>query len=167
MLGKAKLDDFSPWERKRTLDEARELAQISPMAPTPARADRLMRAYLLLVAVLLVPIALSYGVAPATILPKFLDITVAGTDQTQIFRALMCLYLAASTFWAIAAFNPAWQRVAVIWAIFFSFSLAIGRVISLVVDGPASRLLDLYLGLEIIGGLLGVAVLAYARKSAV
>lgn len=67
----------------------------------------------------------------------------------------MCLHLAASTFWAIAAFKPAWQRVAVIWAIFFSFSLAIGRVISLVVDGPASRLLDLYLGLEIIGGLLG------------
>ena len=73
------------------------MAQISPMAPTPARADRFMRAYLLLVAVLLLPIALSYGLAPATILPKFLNITVAGTDQTQIFRALMCLYLAAST----------------------------------------------------------------------
>ena len=76
-----------------------------------------MRAYLLLVALLLVPIALSYGVVP--ILPKFLDITVAGTDQTQIFRALMCL--AASTFWAIAAFNPPWQRVAVIWASSFRF----------------------------------------------
>ena len=100
-----------------------------------------MRAYLLLVAVLLVPIALSYGVAPAAILPKVLDITVAGTDQTQIFRALMCLYLATSTFWAIAAFNPAWQRVAVIWAIFFSFSLAIGRAISLVMRGsqPSKR----------------------------
>ena len=76
----------------------------------------------------------------------------------------MCLYLAASTFWAIAAFKPAWQRVAVIWAVFFVVSLAIGRAISLVVDGPASRLLDVYLGLEILGGLLGVAVLAYARE---
>ena len=56
------------------------------MAPTAARADRLTRAYLLLVAILLAPIALSYGVAPATILPKFLDIAVAGPDQTQIFR---------------------------------------------------------------------------------
>ena len=46
----------------------------------------------------------------------------------------------------------------------FNFSLAIGRVISLAVDGPASRLLDLYLGLEIFGGLLGLAVLAYVRK---
>lgn len=58
------------------------------------------------------------------------------------------------------------QRVAVIWAVFFCFSLAIGRVISLVVDGPASLLLDVYLALEIIGGLLGLAVLAYARKEA-
>ena len=56
------------------------------MAPTASRADRLMRAYLLLVAPLLVPIALSYGVAPATILPRFLDIAVPGPDQTQIFR---------------------------------------------------------------------------------
>ena len=134
------------------------------MGQESRRSERMMRAYLLLVAVLLVPIALSYGIAPATVLPKFLNIKVEGTDQTQIFRALMCLYLAASTFWAIAAFTPAWQRVAVVWAVFFALSLAIGRVISLVVDGPASRVLDLYLGLEVLGGLLGLAVLVYARK---
>jgi hypothetical protein len=120
----------------------------------------MMRAYLLFVAVLLVPIALSYGIDPAAVLPKLLNITVEGADQTQIFRALMCLYLGASTFWAIAAFKPAWQRVAVIWAVFFAFSLAVGRAISFVVDGPASRLLDIYLAVEILGGLLGLAVLA-------
>lgn len=136
------------------------------MAGKHARSESLMRAYLLIVAVLLVPIALSYGIAPATVLPKALDISVSGAGQTQIFRALMCLYLAASAFWAIAAFKPGWQRVAVIWAVFFCFSLAIGRVISLVVDGPASLLLEVYLALEIIGGLLGLAVLAYARKEA-
>ena len=124
----------------------------------------MMRLYLLLVAVLLVPIALSYGIDPASVLPKLLNITVEGTDQTQIFRALMCLYLGASTFWAIAAFKPAWQRVAVIWAVFFAFSLAVGRVISLVVDGPASRLLDIYLAVEILGGLLGLAVLAASNS---
>jgi len=75
----------------------------------------------------------------------------------------MCLYLAASIFWAIAAFKPAWQPVAVVWAVFFCFSLAIGRIVSLAIDGRASPLLDVYLGLEIIGGLLGLVVLAYAR----
>ena len=122
-----------------------------------------MRAYLLLVAVLLVPIAFSYGIAPSTVLPRILDIAVAGADQTQIFRALMCLYLAASIFWAIAAFKPAWQPVAIVWAVFFCFSLAIGRIVSLAIDGRASPLLDVYLGLEIIGGLLGLVVLAYTR----
>lgn len=135
------------------------------MTAKGTRSERLMRAYLLLVAAPLVPIALSYGVAPATVLPKLLDISVEGVDQMQIFRALMCLYLGASAFWAIAAFTPAWQRVAVIWAVLFCFSLAIGRTLSLAVDGPASRLLDLYLGLEILGGLLGLAVLVYGREA--
>jgi hypothetical protein len=125
-----------------------------------------MRLYLLFIAAALVPVALSYGIDPAAVLPKFLNISVEGTDQTQIFRALMCLYLGASAFWAIAAFRPAWQRVAVIWGIFFMFSLALGRAISLVVDGAPSRLLDVYLVVEVLGGLLGLAVLAHARKSA-
>jgi hypothetical protein len=142
------------------------MPQMTRMAGKSARSESLMTAYLLLVAVLLVPIALSYGIAPATVLPKALDISVSGADQTQICRALMCLYLAASVFWAIAAFKPDWQSIAVIWAVFFCFSLALGRVISLVVDGPASLLLDVYLALEIFGGLLGLAVLAYARNEA-
>jgi hypothetical protein len=120
----------------------------------------MMKAYLLFVAIVLVPVALSYGIDPAAVLPKFLNITVDGTDQTQIFRAMMCLYLGMSVFCAIAAFKPAWRRVAVIWAIFFVLSLALGRVLSLVVDGAPSRLLDVYLAVEIFGGLLGLGVLA-------
>jgi hypothetical protein len=99
-----------------------------------------MRGYLLLVVLLLVPIALSYGIAPAAVLPALLNVTVSGADHIQTFRALMCLYLAASLFWAIAAFKPHWQRV-VIWAVLFALSLALGRVISLVLDGSASWLL--------------------------
>ncbi len=124
----------------------------------------MMRFYLLFLAVLIVPIALSYGIDPAAVLPKFLNIEVEGTDQTQIFRALMCLYLGASMFWAIAAFKPEWRRVAVIWAVIFALSLAVGRVISHVVDGPPSRLLDLYLAVEVLGGLWGIALLIRKPK---
>ena len=129
------------------------------------RDGKLLAAYLLLCAVLLVPIALSYGLAPAEVLPKALDIGVEGNDQIQIFRALMCLYLAASLFWAIAAFRSDWQRPAAVWAMLFSASLAIGRIVSLAVDGPASTLLDLYLGLEIFGAALGLGLLAYTRPN--
>lgn len=124
----------------------------------------MMRFYLLCMAVLIVPIALSYGIDPAAVLPKFLNIEVVGTDQTQIFRALMCLYLGASVFWVIAAFKPEWRRVAVIWAVIFALSLAVGRVISLVVDGPPSRLLDLYLAVEVLAGLWGIALLIREPK---
>ena len=124
----------------------------------------MMKFFLLFMAVLIVPIALSYGIDPAAVLPKFLNIEVEGTDQTQIFRALMCLYLGASMFWAIAAFKPEWRRVAVIWAVIFALSLAVGRVISIVVDGPPSRLLDLYLVVEVLAGLWGIALLIREPK---
>jgi hypothetical protein len=126
--------------------------------------EKMMKFFLLFMAVLIVPIALSYGIDPAAVLPKFLNIEVEGTDQTQIFRALMCLYLGASMFWAIAAFKPEWRRVAVIWAVIFALSLAVGRVISLVVDGPPSRLLDLYLVVEVLAGLWGIALLIREPK---
>jgi hypothetical protein len=125
-----------------------------------------MRFYLLLAVFLIVPIALNYGLAPAETLPKSLDVTVEGTDLTHIFRGLMCLYLGAALFWGIAAFTPSWQRTAVIWVVFFAFSIAVGRVISLIVDGRPSALLLIYLGLEIAAGLLGLFILSVAdRKS--
>ena len=133
------------------------------MGETPEN-NKLMQLFLLAVAIFIVPIALNYGLDPGTSLPKTLDITVDGTDQTHIFRALMCLYLGTAIFLGIGAFNPSWQRVAVIYAIFFTFSLAVGRTISLIVDGQPSTLLLTYLVLEIAGGLLGLAVLFAADR---
>jgi len=116
--------------------------------------------FLLVAGVFLIPVALSYGVAPAATLPKFMNITVQGTDQPHIFRALGCLYLAMSTFCIIAAFTPEWRHVAVIWAVFFAYSLAIGRVLSLIVDGMSSPILLFYLAVELAVGTWGLFVLA-------
>jgi Domain of unknown function (DUF4345) len=90
--------------------------------------------FLLVAGVLLFPVALSYGVDPAATLPKFMNITVEGTDLTHIFRALMGLYLGMVTFCIIAAFTPEWRHVAVIWAVFFAYSLAIGRMVARVLE---------------------------------
>ena len=94
----------------------------------------MMKLFLLVAGVFLIPVALSYGVVPAATIPKFMNVAVEGTDQTHIFRALGCLYLGMSTFCIIAAFTPEWRHVAVIWAVFFASSLAIGRILSLIVD---------------------------------
>jgi len=114
--------------------------------------------------VFLFPVALSYGVDPAATLPKFMNITVEGTDQTHIFRALMGLYLGMVTFCIIAAFTPEWRHVAVIWAVFFAYSLAIGRILSLIVDGMPSPILLFYMAVELIGGTLGLLVLSREKR---
>jgi hypothetical protein len=120
----------------------------------------MMKLYLVTVAVVLVPVALSYGVDPAAILPKFMNISVEGTDQTHILRALMCLYLGMSAFCMIAAFTPEWRHVAVIWAVFFMFSLVAGRMLSLMIDGMPSRIFLLYLAVDVFAGVWGLLVLA-------
>jgi Domain of unknown function (DUF4345) len=102
--------------------------------------------FLLVAGVFLIPVALSYGVDPAATLPMSMNVRVEGIDQTHIFRALACLYLGMVAFCLIAALvRPSWQHVAVIWAVFFAYSLAIGRIISLIVDGMPSPMLLFYL----------------------
>jgi Domain of unknown function (DUF4345) len=67
----------------------------------------------------------------------------------------------------IAAFvRPSWQHVAVIWAVFFAYSLAIGRIISLIVDGIPSPMLLFYLAVELVVGTWGLFVLARERRKA-
>jgi len=136
---------------------------MSESAATP-RANRLMQLFLLGAALLVVPIALNYGLVPSTTLPMFLTMPDLSTDQTHIYRGVMCLYLGVALFWVVAAFKPEWQRVAVITAIGFAWSIAAGRIISLIVDGWPSPLLLFYLGIEILAGLLGLAVLAAADR---
>ncbi len=126
----------------------------------------MMRLFLIAVALILVPPALSYGVDPAAMLPKTMDITVQGTDQTEMLRAIMGLYLGMSVFCILAAFKPEWRFVAVIWAVFFLYSIAAGRLLSLVVDGVPSRILLFYMAVELIGGTIGLAILARERRKA-
>ena len=125
----------------------------------------MMKLFLLVAGVFLFPVALSYGVDPAATLPKFMNITVEGTDQTHIFRALMGLYLGMVTFCIIAAFTPEWRHVAVIWAVFFAYSLAIGRIISLIVDGKPSGMLLFFLAVELVVGTVGLVLLKRARQT--
>jgi Domain of unknown function (DUF4345) len=123
----------------------------------------MMKLFLLFVAAILVPPALSYGIDPAAILPKSMNITVEGTDQTEMLRAVMGIYLGMTIFCVIAAFTPAWRHVAAIWA-FFLYSIAAGRILSLIVDGIPSPILLLYMAVELIGDTLGLLVLTRERR---
>lgn len=117
------------------------------------------RFYLLFSAAGLLLVALSYGVAPAVVLPTILDLNVEGTDQTHIFRAIMGLYLGMIVLWVLGALRPSLTRSAVIAEILFMFGLAFGRVLSIILDGVPSMLLVGYAIVEIGLGLWGVLVL--------
>ena len=117
------------------------------------------RFYLLFSAAGLLLVALSYGVAPAVVLPAILDITVEGTDQTHIFRAIMGLYLGMIALWIVGAFRSDVSRAAVIAEIFFMLGLACGRAFSILVDGVPSTLLLAYTIVEVALGLCGILVL--------
>ncbi len=117
------------------------------------------RLYLLVSAAGLTAVALSYGVAPATVLPKLLDITVEGIDLTHVFRAIMGLYLGMIVLWVLGAFRPGLTRAAVIAEIAFMSGLAVGRVLSIVVDGMPSIALLGYTGVEIALAAWGMLVL--------
>jgi hypothetical protein len=102
---------------------------------------------------------LSYGVAPAAVLPKVLDLSIEGTDLTHILRAVMGLYLGMIVLWVLGAFQPTLTRAAVIAEVFFMLGLAFGRVVSIIVDGVPSLLLIGYTVVEIMMGLWGILVL--------
>jgi hypothetical protein len=128
-------------------------------------SQNMMKFFLLFAGVFLIPVALTYGLDPAATLPKFMHVTVEGTDLTHIFRALGCLYLGMVAFCIIAAFTPEWRHVAVIWAVFFAYSLAIGRIISLIVDGKPSGMLLFFLAVELIVGTVGLLLLKRERQT--
>jgi hypothetical protein len=115
--------------------------------------------YLLLSGSGLFVIALSYGVAPARVLGRILKITVAERDLVHIFRAVMGLYLGFAILWVIGAFFSGLTRPAIISEVVFMAGVGSGRVISVLVDGRPSILLNIYLMLEVALAAIGTILL--------
>ncbi|MBO9475378.1 DUF4345 domain-containing protein [Shimia sp. R10_1] len=115
---------------------------------------------LMLAALGLVPIALSYGIAPGSSLPYLLGFSVETTNHTHVFRAIMGLYLANAAFWLIAAVKPALQHAA-LWVLFlFMAGLATGRILSILADGMPNAVLMFYLLAELAFAILAALTLS-------
>lgn len=103
---------------------------------------------LLLAAIGLVPIALSYGLIPSVSLPYLLGFPVEGLHETHVFRAIMGLYLANVAFWVAGTMIGSLTRPALWSLLIFMGGLAAGRLVSVVVDGMPNFVLLFYLGAE-------------------
>ena len=87
-------------------------------------------------------IALAYGVSPHTVLPLVFDFKVESVDLQHVFRAIMGLYLGNIALWTMGVLNPAYWRAATIANVVFMVGLAAGRLLSLLLDGLPSPVLQ-------------------------
>ena len=94
--------------------------------------------HLIISAILLVPIAFAYGIAPGSILTLLFDFNVETIDLHNIFRAIMCLYLGMTVISVAGIFKQRYWETATIIIIVFMGALAIGRLASFVADGIPS-----------------------------
>lgn len=115
--------------------------------------------FLLVAAMGLLPIALSYGLMPQKSLDFLFDISVSDPNGVHIFRAVMGLYFALILFWCAGAFKVQIRQAALYSLIVFMFGLAAGRVLSITIDGVPHWLLVMYLVLELGFGITGLVLL--------
>ena len=125
------------------------------------------RIFLIVAAVGLLPIALSYGANPASVLSYLYGFSVENLNLVHIFRAVMGLYLALIVFWLAGAMVSE-LRVPALWSlVVFMLGLAAGRIFSLTMDGVPPWLLVVFLLLELAFGVVGLMILrsipAYQR----
>jgi hypothetical protein len=121
---------------------------------------KLSRFYLFFSAAGLLPIALSYGVAPDLILPGLLQIHPIDGNLVHILRAIMGLYLATIVLWLLGGIRGGpLMRTALISEIVFMSGLAAGRLLSLLLDGWPSPMLIAYAVAELVLAAWGVLCL--------
>ena len=124
-----------------------------------------VRAFLIFCAVGLVPIALGYGAKPSVTLDAIFGIDVDTTNLAHIMRAVMGLYLGMVVFWLTGAFNKSLAGPALAACAVFMLGLAAGRVLSFALDGLPHWLLIVYAALEIVLGMMAIALFRRHRAS--
>lgn len=117
-----------------------------------------VRVFLLVCAIGLVPIALSYGAKPSVSLDALFGITVDTKNLSHIMRAVMGLYFGMVVLWLWGAVDTSMAGLALAGCAVFMLGLAAGRMLSFVLDGMPHWLLVVYAVLEVILGAMAVVL---------
>lgn len=120
--------------------------------------------FLVVAALGLTPVALAYGLVPEVTAPMLYGIDIDSVSLTHIFRAVMGLYLAMVVFWILGATRDVLRFPALCSVAVFMGGLAVGRLLSLILDGMPEPLLVVYLVLEV-GFTLVAVQLARASRT--
>ena len=89
--------------------------------------------HLIVSLLIVIPTAIVYG--SPSILSERLDIQVNTVDLSNMLKAIMCLYIGISIIWILGVWKTKYWKSATQLNILFMLSLAIGRALSMLVDG--------------------------------
>ena len=119
---------------------------------------------LLLIAPGVLAVSLSYGLYPEITLKYLYDIEVNSANLANIFRAIMGLYIALSIFWVAGAFKKS-LRLAALWSMtIFMTGIALGRILSIIIDGFPYPIFLFYTVIEIFSALMGYFLIKYRNE---
>jgi Domain of unknown function (DUF4345) len=109
-------------------------------------------------------VGLSYGLCPEKVLPLIFNFKVESVDLTHVFRAMMGLYLGFASYWIIGIFRIEHWRGATLSCIIFMGGLALGRMVSILIDGIPSVVFLIGTLMEILFMLWGINNLRIRSK---
>lgn len=89
--------------------------------------------HLLISISIVLPTGIIYG--SPSILTQQLDIQVNTIDLSNLLKAIMCLYIGISIIWILGICKKEYWKLATELNILFMLTLAIGRTLSMVIDG--------------------------------
>ena len=112
--------------------------------------------HLIISVIVIVPVAMAYGIYPKTVLWYLFAIEVNTVGLTGIFRAMMGLYLAFAALWILGIIKKNYWQTATFSNVVFMGGLAMGRLLSLALDGQSPPIFLAGLVLEIILCLWGI-----------
>lgn len=87
--------------------------------------------HLIISIIIVIPVAIFYGSKP----DYLFEVSLISTDELNIFKAIMGLYLGFATLWIYGILKPDFWKTATISNMIFMLGLAFGRICSITVDG--------------------------------
>ena len=121
--------------------------------------------FLIFVAAGVFPVALTYGVNPQVTLAYLYDIEVNSINLSNIFRAIMGLYIGLNVFWIVGAFKKSLLLPAMWSLTIFMTGIGLGRMLSLLIDGIPYPAFILYMLLEFIFAIFGFFFIKKINKT--
>ena len=104
--------------------------------------------FLLFISAGVFPAALGYGLSPQEFLPVLYGIEITSNNLSNVFRAVMGLYVGFVLLWISGAFNKS-LTIPALWCMFvFMLGIGLGRALSLILDGMPDMIFVFFMVFE-------------------